>query len=100
MSMSSIDPEDGPDKGPESEEIRIIEHADGFYWLDPGSQEEFGPFPTYEDALANSDYGASDDDEGTSLREAEDSLGLSDWVDPDTGLPAEDHVPRISDDDY
>ncbi len=100
MSTPIIDPDIGPDKGPESEEIRIIERADGFYWLDPGSLEQFGPFATYEEALANSDYGASDEDEGTLLREAEDLLGLSDWVDPDTGLPAEDHVPRISDDDY
>ncbi|MCX9156196.1 hypothetical protein OPU71_08690 [Niveibacterium sp. 24ML] len=98
MSMSSNDHDPGPDKGPESEEIRIVERADGYYWLDPGTHEHFGPFPSYEEALANSDYAAMDDDEGTSLREAEDALGLSDWVDPDTGLPAEGHVPHISDD--
>lgn len=98
MSKSSNDSGAGPDKGPESEEIRIIERSDGFYWLDPSTHERFGPFASYEEALANSDCAAMDEDEGTSLREAEDALGLSDWLDPDTGLPAEDHVPHISDD--
>ena len=32
-----------------------------------------------------------------SLQEAESELGISEWIDPDTGGPAEDNVPRLED---
>ena len=42
--------------------------------------------------------GADTDYEPTeSLEEAESELGLADWIDPDTGEPAEESVPRIED---
>ena len=31
------------------------------------------------------------------LQETESELGISEWIDPDTGGPAEDSVPRIED---
>lgn len=31
---------------------------------------------------------------GESLAEAEDEIGIADWIDPDTGVPAEEGVPR------
>jgi len=31
------------------------------------------------------------------LQEAESELGINEWIDPDTGGPAEDNVPRIED---
>ncbi len=31
------------------------------------------------------------------LHEVESELGISEWVDPDTGDPAEDSVPRLED---
>jgi hypothetical protein len=31
------------------------------------------------------------------LQEAESELGISEWIDPDSGVPAEDSVPRIED---
>ena len=37
------------------------------------------------------------DESGEGLREAEAELGISEWIDPDTGGPAEDSVPRIED---
>ncbi|GAA5175450.1 hypothetical protein GCM10025771_07630 [Niveibacterium umoris] len=81
------------------ERIRVAERADGFYWRDPESLDEVGPFKTYDAALAYAEN-ADGDEDATTLSEAETALGLSDWVDPDTGLPAEDHVPHIADDDY
>lgn len=30
---------------------------------------------------------------GTALHEAEDEIGIADWIDPDTGEPAEGHSP-------
>ena len=37
------------------------------------------------------------DDGADGLREAEAELGISEWIDPDTGGPAEDSVPRLED---
>lgn len=31
------------------------------------------------------------------LHETEAELGINDWIDPDTGAPAEDSVPRLED---
>jgi hypothetical protein len=38
-----------------------------------------------------SDGGAEPD----AVQEAESELGINEWIDPDTGVPAEEHVPRI-----
>jgi hypothetical protein len=78
---------------------RIIERPDGFYWQSKETGEEGGPFPTLteavEDMKDNADSGAAD--AGEMLDDAEGDLGIADWIDPDTGLPAEDSVPRIED---
>ena len=34
---------------------------------------------------------------GETLAEAEDEIGISDWIDPDTGEPAEESIPRTED---
>jgi len=34
---------------------------------------------------------------GETLEEAEEEIGISDYLDPDTGQPAEDGVPRLED---
>ena len=39
----------------------------------------------------------SDYEPGETLQEAEDELGISDWIDPDTGEPAEDSAPHLKD---
>ena len=36
-------------------------------------------------------------DDPEALHEAEAELGISEWIDPDTGAPAEDSVPRLED---
>jgi hypothetical protein len=33
-----------------------------------------------------------------SLQEAESEIGMAEWIDPDTGGPAEDNVPRLEED--
>jgi len=77
----------------------VLQRADGFYWEAKKGQMH-GPYPTLaeaeEDMLAGG--GAAEEDEGVeSLQEAESELGISEWIDPDTGGPAEDSVPRIED---
>ena len=80
-----------PEPSTDSEHTRVIERPDGFYWLDTDSGEEYGPFVTLLDATQDMDYNADSDFEpGETLEEAEDELGISDWIDPDTGAPAEE----------
>ena len=78
----------------------MIERPDGFYW-EAKKDEPHGPFATLAEAEADmlSD-GAGDDEEVEpveGLQEAESELGINEWIDPDTGGPAEDNVPRIED---
>lgn len=77
---------------------RIVERPDGYYWIDLETSVEFGPFPTASQAITDMESSVDSDYEpGETLQEAESELGISDWVDPDTGEPAEDHVPHIED---
>jgi hypothetical protein len=75
----------------------VIERPDGFYWEKHG--EAHGPYATLAEAEADRlADGAAEEADGTeSLQEAESELGISEWIDPDTGGPAEDNVPRIED---
>ncbi len=69
---------------------QIMSRPDGYYWRAPGSKQEFGPFASLEEALA--DMQSSDEESpapGETLQEAESELGISDWIDPETGEPAE-----------
>ena len=76
----------------------LVHHPDGYYWLGAGGREQFGPYATAEEALAALHHAADDDIEpDESLPEAEQALGLSDWLDPDTGELAEATHTRIED---
>lgn len=77
---------------------RILERPDGFYWESKQSGELAGPFTTLAEAEADMlSGGTADFDAAESLQEAESELGISEWIDPDTGGPAEDNIPRIED---
>ncbi len=80
---------------------RVIERPDGFYWESKAKREAHGPFATLAEAEADMLSGGAAATEdvapGESLQEAESELGISEWIDPDTGVPAEDSVPRIED---
>lgn len=83
------------------EEIRgrIIERPDGFYWQSLKGGEEYGPFTTLAEAEADLQSGGGSEiqSDPEALQEAESELGISEWIDPDSGVPAEDSVPRIED---
>jgi len=69
---------------------QITARPDGYYWRAPGSKQEFGPFASLEDALV--DMQSADEESpapGETLQEAESELGIADWIDPETGEPAE-----------
>jgi hypothetical protein len=77
----------------------ILQRPDGFYWR-PQNGELRGPFVTRAEAEADRLAGGATEDEfeaGESLHEAESEIGVSEWIDPDTGGPAEDNIPRLED---
>jgi hypothetical protein len=76
----------------------ILKRPDGFYWQRK-TGELRGPFVTRAEAEADRLAGGATDGEfeAESLQEAESEIGMAEWIDPDTGVPAEDNVPRIED---
>lgn len=88
-----------PQTSPEYDASRITERPDGFYWQVKGGKREYGPFATLLEAVEDMDFR---DDEtpyepGESLAEAEEEIGIADWIDPETGLPAEEGTTRLED---
>ena len=91
-----------PAQKPEDDRARIIERPDGYYWRAEDRGAEYGPFPTLPEAAADmrsADESAFDTtyEPGESLAEAEDEIGIAGWIDPDTGQPAEESIPRTED---
>jgi len=84
-----------PETIPEYDENRIIERPDGFYWQKKDGGDEFGPFPTLLEAEQDMQSQNGDIEPGETLAEAESEIGIADWVDPETGLPAEEGIPRV-----
>lgn len=82
-----------------ADDERIVMRPDGYHWLATESRQEFGPFETLEAARAAMALGVgvgvgiaeTADDE--SLHEAESDIGIADWIDPQTGAPAEGQSP-------
>lgn len=91
--------EDQPDELAEAAEPpepagRIVARPDGYHWLAQDGKQEFGPFETLE--LAQQDMDAADGGElepALSLQEAEREIGIGEWLDPETGEPAEGPSP-------
>jgi hypothetical protein len=78
---------------------QIMARPDGYYWRAPDGKSEFGPFDSVEDAMADiQSYNEEAPEPGETLQEAESELGIADWIDPDTGEPAEGlSPPRLED---
>ena len=88
----------GSETPPPTDATRVIKGRHGFYWQDRESGEIFGPFATVLDAVNDMKYDAEAQPEpGETLQEAESEIGVADWVDPETGEPAEEQVPRVED---
>ncbi|HEX7053603.1 MAG TPA: hypothetical protein VF211_06665 [Burkholderiales bacterium] len=87
-----------PRRRPEEIGGRVIERPDGFYIEKPNG-ETLGPYATLAEAEADllADGAIDDLETGDSLQQAESELGISEWIDPDTGGPAEDNIPRLED---
>jgi hypothetical protein len=73
---------------------QILARPDGYYWQAPDGKQQFGPFESL--AMAQADMEAADEqapEPGETLQEAEDEIGIADWIDPETGEPAEGQSP-------
>jgi hypothetical protein len=82
----------------EIDEAQVLERPDGFYWQDRLTEKEYGPFPSLLEAMQDMQgQGDNGYEEGESLEDAEEEIGISTWIDPDTGEPAEDVSPHLSD---
>ena len=81
----------------------IVGRPDGVYWQDPRNGREYGPFATLQEAIADMDVEDAPPDAeeplevGETLEEAEKEVGISGWVDPETGEVAEDQYTRLED---
>jgi len=83
---------------PEEPRVNFVERPDGVYWQGRDGGKEYGPFATLAEAEADAlAYEVTDYEPGESVAEAEAEIGIAEWVDPDTGAPAEESVPRIED---
>jgi hypothetical protein len=93
-----------PETLPDYDVTRMVERPDGFYWQRKDGAREHGPFPTLLEAAQDMQIEAAQDMElvdgealepGESVEEAEAEIGMSGWIDPDTGEPAEGEGTRI-----
>ncbi len=84
---------------PRHDEPHVLERADGFYWMSPATGAEYGPFATRAQALADMEFDSEADEPepDQTLEETEAEIGLSGWVDPDTGDLGESWTPRLED---
>lgn len=79
---------------PEADEVlvgQVLKRPGGYYWSLSDGGREFGPYDSFEEAQADMEAAADLDapEPGESLQEAESELGIADWIDPETGEPAE-----------
>jgi hypothetical protein len=87
-----------PQTPPDYDRTRIVERPSGFFWQAKDGGREYGPFATLLEAVQDmqSSDGAAPEP-GETLQEAEAEIGIAEWVDPDTGEPAEEERPHIRD---
>lgn len=85
-------------KRPEADSPTVVKRADGYWWKTPDGLRLVGPFRSRAEALFDRDdkvdelldFLQDDDDFVEDLRLAEDELGVPDWVDPETGMLADE----------
>ena len=87
-----------PETPPDYDRTRIVERPDGYYWQAKEGGREFGPFTTLLEAVQDMEAGGEGAQEpGETLAEAENEIGIADYVEPETGAPAEEQRPRLED---
>jgi len=79
-----------PDPTIDDESSRVVARPDGFYWVADNGHQEFGPFPTAQEALIalreGPETGLEPDE---TLEQAEADIGFVDPKAVDEGVPGE-----------
>jgi hypothetical protein len=82
----------------QEDRVQFIERPNGVYWRTASSETEYGPFATLAEATADAEGREDPTFQATdSVAEAEAEVGISEWIDPDTGEPGDESTPRIED---
>ena len=84
-----------PATPPEHDPARVIERPDGFYRQPTDGIREYGPFKTLLEASEQVQFDDQALEPCETLEEAEAEIGIAEWIDPETGDPAEEERPRI-----
>jgi len=85
-----------PETPADYDSTRIVERPSGFFWQAKEGGREYGPFATLLEAAQDMQANEQAAPEpGETVEEAEAEIGIADWVDPETGEPAEEERPRI-----
>ena len=72
----------------------IVERPDGCCWLGPDCDRELGSFDSREAARVDRDsWNEEAPSEGETVQEAGSEIGVADWIDAETGEPAEGQSP-------
>jgi hypothetical protein len=75
--------------------MSITTRPDGYYWTDPRDGRAYGPFATLLEAQTKMQADDQAPEPGETLEQAEAEIGIADFVDPETGEPAEESTPRL-----
>ncbi|MBI5717241.1 MAG: hypothetical protein HZC37_06090 [Burkholderiales bacterium] len=89
---------ESPVADPAADESSLVEHPDGWYWVAVDGTQQFGPFESRALAGADRDRYVGNDSieavsEAETLRESEQAIGVAEWIDAETGEPAEGQSP-------
>jgi len=85
-----------PETMPDFDRSRVIERPNGFFWNSTDDNIDHGPFETLLAAVLDMQQdNESTPEPGETLEQAEAEIGLADWIDPDTGEPAEAQRPHL-----
>jgi hypothetical protein len=78
---------------------QVVERPDGTWWVTSDEGREVGPFASRAEALEAQASGVDESlyEPGESVEEAKSEIGISEWIDPDTGEPAEEDMTRLED---
>ena len=84
-----------PETTPDFDRTRVIERPDGFYWQAKDNGREYGPFATLLAAVQSMQPDDRAPEPGETPEQVEADIGIADFVDPETGEPAEESRPRL-----
>jgi hypothetical protein len=84
-----------PETRSDYDDVTVTERPDGFYWQDRNEKREYGPFASFLAAIEDIDARSEGAVAPEALAEAESEIGVSEWIDEETGEPAEEGAPRL-----